>query len=97
MDLAGPQHHEALAGGISTSQLRMDLAGLRHHQALAGGISTSQLPVHKSDFLAAKLKHHRLKPGGVSEGIDGVVASCKIEAPPAKARWCLGRNRWGRC
>jgi len=41
------------------------------------------------------LKYHRLKRGGVSGRIEGVLASCKIEVPPAKARWGLGTNRWG--
>jgi len=56
-------HHQALAGGTSISQLTEPYANPPgHHQALAGGIPTT----NKDDcFVAMKLMHHRLKPGGV--------------------------------
>jgi len=39
-------------------------------------------------LVAVKLKHHRLKPGGVLSRFYGLACSCKVEAPPAKAWWC---------
>src|SRR6185295_9116796 len=39
---------------------------------------------------ATKLKHHRLKRGGVGVRVVGSACSCEIEAPQAKARWCRG-------
>ena len=97
------RHHQALAGGASTSPLQNRFPVLPgHHQALAGGSSTSQLTLGgrcvefrnggatdsvELRCLAKKLKYHRLKRGGVRAG-DGSVSSYEIEVPPAKARWC---------
>src|SRR6185295_2841947 len=63
-----------------------------HHQASAGGTSTSSLNTTPTTeigpvLVAVKLKHHRLKPGGVRV-FACPVASCEIDGPPAKARWC---------
>ena len=43
--------------------------------------------VQLTAFVAVKLKDHRLKRGGVFVWTQ--LSSCGIEAPPAKARWCL--------
>ena len=77
------RHHQALAGGTSTSELpnRPNLNKTR-------GASTFQLPNCADHKQAKKLKYHRLKPGGVRCAV-AAVASFKVEVPPAKAWWCL--------
>jgi len=61
------------------------IAKLKYHRLKSPVVSLGE---SMGSLLARKLKYQRLKPGGVSGRIDGVVASYKIEVPPAKARWC---------
>ena len=78
-------HHRALAGGTSTLQLHATSYYSRgHHRALAGGTSTLQLDLVLHG-VAVKLKHHRLKPGGVPKSASAAWCSSEIEVPPAKA------------
>ena len=54
------RHHQALAGGSSTSELRTALNPSGHHQALAGGASISYLPKYTSTRYYAPHMNPRL-------------------------------------
>src|SRR5215470_20094638 len=77
-----PQHHRALAGGSSISQLqnnhpRLLLTPPGFSRWFFNFLAT-KVCQNSTFFLPEKLKYHRLKPGGVQEGWQKLLLSQKL-------------------
>jgi hypothetical protein len=83
------RHHQALAGGSSTSQ--------RHHRALGGGPSTSQLnttpPRNATPPGFSRWYFNFTTPIASPLLKEALLCSYEVEVPPAKAWWCPEAKR----